>query len=284
MYCPSTSIQLNGSSIPLFNSTTYYDKLTFAAAWMYRVSKPWWLHLHCCSWPARACCCSCWAAGCLSTTCCMHSAGKAGMSPCCSHHSHSSSCMELICMGTKQGAHGSPMWHSPWRTHTCSSMSTEHLSMEHTDAWVLPSGDGGSKLPERRQRLLHAAPVHGGLLHRHHVRLERLLLGQQRPAGHHDGAVQLPLPHAVLHAPVGLRLLSGAAPALAHCSALQEGQPAFLTASKARAASRQACSTHAHLPGFLAACSLMVTRHQYMQDRCPCNKLCLPAQPAGQPD
>ena len=38
VYCPSTSIQLNGSSIPLFNSTTYYDKLVWAAVWMYRVS------------------------------------------------------------------------------------------------------------------------------------------------------------------------------------------------------------------------------------------------------
>lgn len=37
-YCPSTSIQLNGSSIPLFNSTTYYDKMMWAAAWMYKVS------------------------------------------------------------------------------------------------------------------------------------------------------------------------------------------------------------------------------------------------------
>ena len=36
-YCPSRSIQLNGSSIPLFNSTTYYDKMLWAATWMYKV-------------------------------------------------------------------------------------------------------------------------------------------------------------------------------------------------------------------------------------------------------
>ena len=38
-YCPSRSIQLNGSSIPLFNSTTYYDKMLWAATWMYKVRR-----------------------------------------------------------------------------------------------------------------------------------------------------------------------------------------------------------------------------------------------------
>ena len=36
-YCASREIQLNGSAIPLFNSTTYYDKMMWAAAWMYKV-------------------------------------------------------------------------------------------------------------------------------------------------------------------------------------------------------------------------------------------------------
>ena len=47
-YCPSRSIQLNGSAIPLFNSTTYYDKMLWAATWMYKVRTT--LHvapLHC---------------------------------------------------------------------------------------------------------------------------------------------------------------------------------------------------------------------------------------------
>lgn len=35
--CPSITLQLNGSAIPLYNSTTYYDKLLWSAAWLYRV-------------------------------------------------------------------------------------------------------------------------------------------------------------------------------------------------------------------------------------------------------
>ena len=38
--CPSITLQLNGSAIPLYNSTTYYDKLLWSAAWLYKVNLP----------------------------------------------------------------------------------------------------------------------------------------------------------------------------------------------------------------------------------------------------
>jgi hypothetical protein len=36
--CLPASVQLNGSAIPLYNSTTIYDKLLWAATWMYRAT------------------------------------------------------------------------------------------------------------------------------------------------------------------------------------------------------------------------------------------------------
>ena len=34
--CISEAAQLNGSAVALYNSTTIYDKLLWAATWMYR--------------------------------------------------------------------------------------------------------------------------------------------------------------------------------------------------------------------------------------------------------
>lgn len=36
--CVPASVQLAGSAIPIYNSTTIYDKLLWAAAWMYRAT------------------------------------------------------------------------------------------------------------------------------------------------------------------------------------------------------------------------------------------------------
>ncbi len=36
--CVPASVQLNGSAVPLYNGTTYYDCLLWAAAWMYKAT------------------------------------------------------------------------------------------------------------------------------------------------------------------------------------------------------------------------------------------------------
>ncbi len=36
--CVPASVQLNGSAVPLYNGSTYYDCLLWAAAWMYRAT------------------------------------------------------------------------------------------------------------------------------------------------------------------------------------------------------------------------------------------------------